>query len=587
MRESGLIFGLPLLTKDLIEQAARKRTYVLRVIYAAVLYGSALWIYADVAGGGSNAEVLSLGRGRQLFSALVVVQLLAAIIILPAISSGAITSEKERDTLGLLLLTQLSPTTIVLEKLLSRLVTMGTYQLLSLPLFAVVYGMGGVELFEILGAIWYLFWWSVVIAAISISCSSWHRTTSGAFISAYAIMPIVFCFAMSCQNGLSPAMSELWRLRSEMTTSRFAISSLGTIVLLMVMSVPLLLVSWFAIAFAQMQLLERAFVPPRNLLLEFFKKLDGFFEKLNEQTTRGVLLVREVDTGPLFDPIAWRETRKRSLGTVRYLFRLLVVLEIPLALAIAWTVSDLQANSFDGPTAFFLTLLWPISVLAIVVHATNVIYSERSRQTLDVLLVTPLSYKELVSQKLAGVRRLIGVLSVPLLTLLIFQTVWTLYVVRGLGIFQSVSNEGSVFVHEIAGMTIALIVYPRVVQWLAFRFALRVKNQTQAVLFTLAAIIGICAFPYMVVYLIDILVSVPRGVLDRITWLSPVRVLYHRQITDGSQQLPVGLIRVDSQYIGLILHTVAFVTLWLVLRHQALREFSHRMGRTEPTGDGS
>jgi hypothetical protein len=31
-------FGLPLLAKELIEQAARKRTYVIRVVYASLLF---------------------------------------------------------------------------------------------------------------------------------------------------------------------------------------------------------------------------------------------------------------------------------------------------------------------------------------------------------------------------------------------------------------------------------------------------------------------------------------------------------------------------------------------------------------------
>ena len=93
MSAPGISFGLPLLTKDLIEQAAHRRTYILRVVYAAVLYGAALWIYADISGGGSQAEVLSRGQGRQMFQTLVAVQLAAVSILLPAISSGAITSE--------------------------------------------------------------------------------------------------------------------------------------------------------------------------------------------------------------------------------------------------------------------------------------------------------------------------------------------------------------------------------------------------------------------------------------------------------------------------------------------------------------
>jgi len=63
---------------------------------------------------------------------------------------------------------------------------------------------------------------------------------------------------------------------------------------------------------------------------------------------------------------------------------------------------------------------------------------------------------------------MIAVLSVPFLTLVIFQATWTLYVVRGLGLFGRGSDNGRVFVHEILGMVLALIAYPRVVQWLSF-----------------------------------------------------------------------------------------------------------------------
>lgn len=570
-----MAYGLPLLTKDLIEQSAQRRTYVLRVIYAVVLYGAALWVYADVAGGGAQAGMSNLGRGRAMFDMLANVQLLAIVILLPGISCSAITSEKERDTLGLLLLTKLGPLTIVMEKFISRLVTMGTYQLLSLPLFAVVYGMGGVELFEIVTAIWYLVCWSILVCAWSIYCSTWHRTTAGAFLASYSLMPIAICFGTTGLNATTPAMADFWR-RGTLTGLQHLARVVSSLVLLFIMSLPMLGLAAMALAAARVQLLERAFVPPRNLLLEFFKKLDGFFEELNQQTTRGIVLVREHDTGPAFDPIAWRETRKKSLGTVRYLFRLLVVLEVPLVIAISWTIADMQVHSFDGPTAFFLAMLWPVAAVAITVHATNVLASERSRQTLDVLLVAPFDPVELVSQKLAGVRRLISILTIPFLTLVIFQAIWKLYVVRGLDLFRA-SAEVTVFIHEIIGMTVAMLIYPRVVQWLAFCISLRVKNQTQAVLLTLATITGVCAIPLLLALWLRSASS--HGVLDLLPWLSPVRVLFHRRIGEmGAQHASLS----DPLYLGLILHTVAGIATWLMLRHYARRYFSFWMGRTEP-----
>lgn len=571
-----MAYGLPLLTKDLIEQSAHRRTYVLRVIYAVVLYGAALWVYADVAGGGAQAGMSSLGRGRAMFDMLATVQLLAIAILLPGISCGAVTSEKERDTLGLLLLTKLGPWTIVMEKFISRLVTMGTYQLLSLPLFAVVYGMGGVELFEIVTAIWYLGCWSILIGAWSIYCSTWHRTTAGAFIASYSIMPIVICFGTTGLNTMMPTMVDFWRRAGSQSGFLFLAQVAAAVVVLFVMSLPMLGLAMVALAAARVQLLERAFVPQRNLLLEFFRLLDGFFEELNQQTTRGIVLVREHDTGPVFDPIAWRETRKKSLGTVRYLFRLLVVLEVPLAIAISWTIADMQVYSFDGPTLFFLAMLWPVAALAITVHATNVMASERSRQTLDVLLVAPFTPAELVTQKLAGVRRLIGILTIPFLTLVIFQSIWKLYVVRGLNLFRA-SAETIVFIHEIIGMTVAMLIYPRVIQWLAFGISLKIKNQTQAVLLTVAAITGICAIPLLLALWLRS--TSLHDIVDLAAWLSPVRLLFHRRIVEmGSRDATLG----DLHYLGLILHTAVGIVTWLLLRHFALRNFSFWMGRTEP-----
>ena len=228
-----------------------------------------------------------------VFEMLMSVQTLAIFILLPGMTCGAVTSEKERDTLGLLLLTKLSPATIVLEKYCSRLVTMGTYQLLSLPLFAITYGMGGVELGLIFRAIGFLACLAAIVGAWSLSCSVWHSTTAGAFV--YAYLTVVFAFPFV------PFGPNVYKF-----------------MLLMVMVTAIILV------LAAELLVPRAFVPPRNVLLELFKKLDKFFEELNAQTTHGIVLVRDFDSGPLFSPISWRETRKKSLGTFRYLFRLLV-----------------------------------------------------------------------------------------------------------------------------------------------------------------------------------------------------------------------------------------------------------------------
>ena len=57
---------LPLLVKELNEQAARPRTYVIRFLYAATLFAAACTMfYGDVISFGGTTG--GLGRGREMF----------------------------------------------------------------------------------------------------------------------------------------------------------------------------------------------------------------------------------------------------------------------------------------------------------------------------------------------------------------------------------------------------------------------------------------------------------------------------------------------------------------------------------------
>ena len=61
-----LKLSLPLLAKELIERAARKRTYVLRVLFAALLYAAFFAVFSSEFQA-SGAQLMGrIGRGRAL-----------------------------------------------------------------------------------------------------------------------------------------------------------------------------------------------------------------------------------------------------------------------------------------------------------------------------------------------------------------------------------------------------------------------------------------------------------------------------------------------------------------------------------------
>src|SRR4029079_325707 len=106
-RQTTFRFGLPLLAKELIEQAARKRTYVIRVAYACLLFLMALLLFHDTLRLSSGSPLASLGHGRRVFEVVMGLQFAGVYLFMPAIACSVFTQEKERNSLMLLFLTRL------------------------------------------------------------------------------------------------------------------------------------------------------------------------------------------------------------------------------------------------------------------------------------------------------------------------------------------------------------------------------------------------------------------------------------------------------------------------------------------------
>ena len=134
---SRFVPSLPLLGKELVEQSARKRTYVARSIYALLLFLVVLLFLWQEVFRRDLTPLNMRGEGRQIFEMIAGLQIFGIYAFLPAMLSGTITHEKERDSLQLLIITDLRPWQIVVQKLLGRMIPMIYFMLLSLPLLAV------------------------------------------------------------------------------------------------------------------------------------------------------------------------------------------------------------------------------------------------------------------------------------------------------------------------------------------------------------------------------------------------------------------------------------------------------------------
>jgi hypothetical protein len=111
-----------------------------------------------------------------------------------------------------------------------------------------------------------------------------------------------------------------------------------------------------------------------------------------------------------------------------------------------------------------------------------------------VLLSTPIPTREILRQKLAGVKKVSRVMAIPLLTVLIYD-LWMRYPhVSFLNAsWQTWREVGWQFLQGVA----PIIVYPAIVAWLGFHCGMRTRNQGQAMLMTLAIIVAWCVVPVL------------------------------------------------------------------------------------------
>jgi ABC-type transport system involved in multi-copper enzyme maturation permease subunit len=138
--------------KELRGRMRGRRAFVILTLYLLFLAGFA-WAWQLIAQrtyensgslyGGSAAFASAL-IGQEIFGALLLVETLLVVFLAPAFTAGAISMEREKQTLDMLTATPISSLAIVIGKLFSALTYVFILIVASIPLTAMVFVFGGV-----------------------------------------------------------------------------------------------------------------------------------------------------------------------------------------------------------------------------------------------------------------------------------------------------------------------------------------------------------------------------------------------------------------------------------------------------------
>ena len=188
MRALAVALWNPIVAKEYRSRMRTWRSPIAMMVYILLLGGLGWAIFAGITASANNAfnGGQAANYGQVLFLYLLLFQMVLLTFITPALTAGAISGERERQTIDLLFVTRLPPFSILWGKLLASMSFVLLLLLLSVPIFSLVFLFGGIELDQVLTAFLITAIAALTLGIIGLACSTAFRRTLPATVAAYA-----------------------------------------------------------------------------------------------------------------------------------------------------------------------------------------------------------------------------------------------------------------------------------------------------------------------------------------------------------------------------------------------------------------
>jgi ABC-type transport system involved in multi-copper enzyme maturation permease subunit len=214
-READMLPG-PVFHLELLTTARRARYYAVRFLYGMVLLfficqnNPATYNGHSLSRGGEfSIEEMAL-IGQQVFRTFATTQAVAVLLLTPALVAGVIADERQRKTLHYLLASRLSSGEIILGKLAARLLHIGVFLSIGLPIMSLLSLFGGVDPAVVVGTYAATCSAAFFLAALSILASTLARRPREAITLVY-LLELAWLFLPTALAFLLPSAGWYWR----------------------------------------------------------------------------------------------------------------------------------------------------------------------------------------------------------------------------------------------------------------------------------------------------------------------------------------------------------------------------------------
>lgn len=209
------LFDNPVSRKELHGRMRDYRTFILITIYLGLIGMVIGYIYYSQGTSYSYSRFNPSARadlGKNIFYALILIELVLINFISPGLTAGAITSEREHRTFDLLKTTLLTPRELVLGKFWPAFVYILLLIFTTLPIQGIASILGGIGLPELVISTLILTATGALLCALGIFLSSGLKRTAAATIASYGtiLLPvfIIIFLYFFIQNGPPESLND-------------------------------------------------------------------------------------------------------------------------------------------------------------------------------------------------------------------------------------------------------------------------------------------------------------------------------------------------------------------------------------------
>jgi ABC-2 type transport system permease protein len=181
----------PIMVKELRSRMRGPRAFITLTVVLLVSGGIMFGLLQLILATSRYQTILSPQLGQGMFAALAFLELFMICAITPAVTAGAISSEKEKQTYEMLMATPLSPASILWGKLVSAMSYVLLLLFAAVPLASIVFIFGGVAPSEMVKVLLVLLVIAVTLGILGLFMSALFGRTGWATVASYITVVII------------------------------------------------------------------------------------------------------------------------------------------------------------------------------------------------------------------------------------------------------------------------------------------------------------------------------------------------------------------------------------------------------------